>query len=68
MINEFKIKDILKAVNSISKNDLGIKDILNAVNSISKINKKNIKNEEKKDYTYEKNVLNPNKQEKSNKS
>jgi len=45
-----------------------INDILNAVNSISKIEKKKIKNIEKKDSATKDDVLTPNKQAKSNKS
>ena len=45
-----------------------IGDILNAVNSISRIDKKKIKNIEKKDSAAKDDVLTPNKQAKSNKS
>ena len=45
-----------------------IKDILNAVNDISKIEKKKIKNQEKKDFADKDNILTLNNQVKSNKS
>ena len=59
MEKEFKINDILNAVNSI---------ILNAVNSISKIEKKKTKTVEKKDLVNKDDVLTLNNQAKSNKS